>query len=114
MFWDQSPRRWLRRPDRVRRLVLIDAAIPGIGPWEEILKNPLLWHFRFDGPDMGRLVPGRERIYLDRLPAWRATNPARLWHAAAPRVGGATSRDRRRTTPSPTCPRSRRALRAPA
>jgi pimeloyl-ACP methyl ester carboxylesterase len=31
------------------------------------LKNPLLWHFRFGGPDMERLVAGRERIYLDRF-----------------------------------------------
>ena len=30
-------------------------------------KNPLLWHFRFGGPDMERLVAGRERIYLDRF-----------------------------------------------
>jgi pimeloyl-ACP methyl ester carboxylesterase len=52
---------------RVRRFVLIDAPVPGIGPWEEILKNPLLWHFRFGGPDMERLVAGRERIYLDRF-----------------------------------------------
>ena len=54
-------------PGRVTRLVLMDAPIPGIGPWEEILKNPLLWHFRFGGPDMERLVAGRERIYLDRF-----------------------------------------------
>jgi pimeloyl-ACP methyl ester carboxylesterase len=53
--------------DRVKRFVLIDAPVPGIGPWEEILKNPLLWHFRFGGPDMERLVAGRERIYLDRF-----------------------------------------------
>lgn len=52
---------------RVTRLVLIDAPVPGIGPWEEVLKNPLLWHFRFGGPDMERLVAGRERIYLDRF-----------------------------------------------
>jgi len=51
--------------DRVGRFVLIDAPVPGVGPWEEILKNPLLWHFRFGGPDMERLVAGRERIYLD-------------------------------------------------
>jgi pimeloyl-ACP methyl ester carboxylesterase len=56
-----------RHPDRVRRLVLIDAPVPGVGPWEEVLKNPLLWHFRFGGPDMERLVAGRERIYLDRF-----------------------------------------------
>ncbi len=54
-------------PDRIKRFVLIDAPIPGIGPWEEILKNPLVWHFRFGGPDMERLVAGRERIYLDRF-----------------------------------------------
>jgi pimeloyl-ACP methyl ester carboxylesterase len=56
-----------QNPSRVTRLVVIDAPIPGIGPWDEILKNPLLWHFRFGGPDMERLVKGRERIYLDRF-----------------------------------------------
>ena len=55
------------QPERVTHLVLTDAPIPGVGPWEEILKNPLLWHFRFGGPDMERLVKGRERIYLDRF-----------------------------------------------
>jgi pimeloyl-ACP methyl ester carboxylesterase len=54
-------------PQRVTKLVLMDAPLPGVGPWEEILKNPLLWHFRFGGPDMERLVAGRERIYLDRF-----------------------------------------------
>lgn len=54
-------------PQRVTRLVMMDAPVPGIGPWDEILKSPLLWHFRFGGPDMERLVKGRERIYLDRF-----------------------------------------------
>ena len=56
-----------QHPERVTRFVLIDAPVPGVGPWEEVLKNPLLWHFRFGGPDMERLVAGRERIYLDRF-----------------------------------------------
>src|SRR5215218_5206626 len=56
-----------QHPARVTRFVIMDAPLPGIGPWEEILKNPLLWHFRFGGPDMERLVAGRERIYLDRF-----------------------------------------------
>jgi pimeloyl-ACP methyl ester carboxylesterase len=56
-----------RYPDRVERVVLIDAPIPGVGPWDEILKSPMLWHFHFGGPDMERLVKGRERIYLDRF-----------------------------------------------
>jgi pimeloyl-ACP methyl ester carboxylesterase len=56
-----------QHPDRVRRWVAMDAPLPGIGPWDEIVKNPLLWHFNFRGPDMERLVHGRERIYLDRF-----------------------------------------------
>lgn len=54
-------------PDRTTKLVMMDAPVPGVGPWDEILKSPLLWHFRFGGPDMERLVKGRERIYLDRF-----------------------------------------------
>jgi pimeloyl-ACP methyl ester carboxylesterase len=54
-------------PARITRWVIIDAPLPGIGPWDEILKNPLLWHFNFRGPDAERLVKGRERIYLDRF-----------------------------------------------
>jgi len=53
--------------DRAKTLVMMDAPVPGIGPWDELLKNPILWHFRFGGPDMERLVAGRERIYLDRF-----------------------------------------------
>ena len=63
---------------RVKSLVLIDAPVPGIGPWEEILKNPLLWHFRFGGPDMERLVAGRERIYLDRFWNEFSADPAKF------------------------------------
>jgi pimeloyl-ACP methyl ester carboxylesterase len=69
-------------PNRVTRLVLIDAPLPGIGPWEEILKNPLLWHFRFGGPDMERLVAGRERIYLDRFWNEFSATPSRFSEAA--------------------------------
>jgi pimeloyl-ACP methyl ester carboxylesterase len=68
--------------DRLRKLVLIDAPVPGVGPWEEILKNPLLWHFRFGGPDMERLVAGRERIYLDRFWNEFSATPARFSEAA--------------------------------
>ena len=69
-------------PTRVTRFVLIDAPVPGVGPWDEILKNPLLWHFRFGGPDMERLVAGRERIYLDRFWNEFSATPARFSEAA--------------------------------
>jgi pimeloyl-ACP methyl ester carboxylesterase len=71
-----------QRPQRVHRFVLIDAPVPGVGPWEEILKNPLLWHFRFGGPDMERLVAGRERIYLDRFWNEFSATPSRFTDAA--------------------------------
>jgi pimeloyl-ACP methyl ester carboxylesterase len=54
-------------PDKVERLVVLDAPIPGIAPWNEILLLPRVWHFNFRGPDAERLVAGRERIYLDRI-----------------------------------------------
>jgi pimeloyl-ACP methyl ester carboxylesterase/quercetin dioxygenase-like cupin family protein len=56
-----------QHPERVTGFVIMDAPVPGVGPWEEVLKNPLLWHFHFGGPDAERLVAGRERIYLDRF-----------------------------------------------
>jgi pimeloyl-ACP methyl ester carboxylesterase len=68
--------------NRVTRFVVIDAPLPGVGPWEEILKNPLLWHFRFGGKDMERLVAGRERIYLDRFWNEFSANPKRFSEAA--------------------------------
>jgi pimeloyl-ACP methyl ester carboxylesterase len=68
--------------DRATSLVVIDAPVPGIGPWEEVLKNPLLWHFRFGGPDMERLVAGRERIYLDRFWNEFSATPARFGEEA--------------------------------
>jgi pimeloyl-ACP methyl ester carboxylesterase len=71
-----------QHPQRVRRLVLIDAPVPGVGPWEEVLKNPLLWHFRFGGPDMERLVQGRERIYLDRFWNEFSATPSRFGEPA--------------------------------
>jgi pimeloyl-ACP methyl ester carboxylesterase len=54
-------------PDKVQRLVVMDAPIPGIEPWNTILLNPGVWHFNFHGPDAERLVAGRERIYFDRI-----------------------------------------------
>src|SRR3569832_2303519 len=62
-------------PARITKWVIIDAPLPGIGPWDEILKSPLLWHFNFRGPDVDRLVKGRERIYLDRFYNELSSNP---------------------------------------
>ncbi|MDB5651978.1 MAG: alpha/beta hydrolase fold, partial [Hyphomicrobiales bacterium] len=63
-------------PSRVTRLVVMDAPLPGIGPWDKIICSPALWHFSFRGPDVERLVRGRERIYLDRFWNEFSANPA--------------------------------------
>jgi pimeloyl-ACP methyl ester carboxylesterase len=56
-------------PDKVTRLVFMEAPVPGVGPWREVATMPALWHWYFGGPDAERLVEGRERIYFDHF--WR-------------------------------------------
>jgi pimeloyl-ACP methyl ester carboxylesterase len=57
-------------PDRVGQLVLLDAPLPGVGPWDALA--PQVWHFAFhavsDLPEA--LTAGREREYLSWF--WRA------------------------------------------
>ncbi|MCA0016240.1 alpha/beta hydrolase [Mesorhizobium sp. B292B1B] len=65
-------------PKRVTRWVVIDAPLPGIGDWDKIKQTPLLWHFNFRGPDMERLVKGRERIYLDRFYNELSADPRKI------------------------------------
>lgn len=56
-----------RYPDKTTRLVVMDAPVPGVSPWEQLVRAPALWHFDLGGKDMERLVQGRERIYLNRF-----------------------------------------------
>jgi pimeloyl-ACP methyl ester carboxylesterase len=65
-------------PDRVERWVAMDAPLPGLGTWEKQLLNPLVWHFNFRGPDVERLVAGRERILLDRFYNELSANPSAI------------------------------------
>jgi pimeloyl-ACP methyl ester carboxylesterase len=63
-------------PERVTRWAVMDAPFPGLGTWEKQLLNPLVWHFNFRGPDVERLVAGRERILLDRFYNELSANPS--------------------------------------
>ncbi len=56
----------------------MDAPLPGIGHWDDQLKNPKTWHFNFRGPDVERLVAGRERILLDRFYNELSADPSRI------------------------------------
>jgi pimeloyl-ACP methyl ester carboxylesterase len=66
---------------RITKWAIIDAPLPGIGPWDEIIRSPALWHFNFRGPDVERLVKGRERIYLDRFYNELSANPKAIAEA---------------------------------
>ena len=64
-------------PDNVERLVVMDAPIPGIAPWDDMVRNPVLWHF----------------LSMERMPsAW--------WRGANEFIGTASG------TPSPAIPLS--------
>ena len=52
---------------RVTRWVVMDAPLPGLGHWQDVINDHRTWHFDFYGPDEERLVAGRERLYLDRF-----------------------------------------------
>jgi len=62
-------------PERIKTWVIMDAPLPGIGHWEDTAHSPKTWHFYFRGPDVERLVAGRERILLDRFYNELSDNP---------------------------------------
>jgi pimeloyl-ACP methyl ester carboxylesterase len=63
---------------RITRWAAFDAPLPGIGDWDNMVRSPRVWHFNFRGPDVERLVSGRERIYLDRFYNELSADPRRI------------------------------------
>lgn len=55
-----------RYPETSRGVMLLDAPIPGLRPWDAVKANPLLWHIHFQQtPDLPeQLIAGRETIYF--------------------------------------------------
>lgn len=54
-----------RYPQTARGVMILDVAIPGIEPWEEIKAQPAFWHIRFHQTDLPeKLVAGRQAIYF--------------------------------------------------
>jgi len=54
-------------PAEVKKIVLMDAFLPGIGNWKDVWLLRDLWHFHFYGPTPLALVSGRERIYFEHF-----------------------------------------------
>src|SRR6185436_17091635 len=55
-----------RYPESCRGVMLLDAPVPGLGPWDAVKANPITWHIHFqqttDLPE--QLIAGREAIYF--------------------------------------------------
>jgi pimeloyl-ACP methyl ester carboxylesterase len=71
---------YLRRYQDVAGVVIIDVVIPGLDPWDEVIRNPYIWHFAFHTiprlPEL--LVQGHQAPYLDYFFDVLAVNPARI------------------------------------
>jgi pimeloyl-ACP methyl ester carboxylesterase len=72
-------------PKEVTKLALMDAPIPGVGPWQQVLLMPGIWHFHFNGKYAEQLTAGRERIYLNRIWDDFAFHPERITEKARTR-----------------------------
>ena len=54
-------------PSEVKKIVLMDAFLPGVGKWNDVFLLRDKWHFNFYGPTPLALVKGRERIYFEHF-----------------------------------------------
>ena len=55
-----------RYPESIRGVMMLDAPLPGFGPWEKVKASPITWHINFQQtPDLPeQLIAGREAIYF--------------------------------------------------
>jgi pimeloyl-ACP methyl ester carboxylesterase len=83
-------------PAEVAKVALLDAFLPGVGPWKDVWLLRDLWHFHFYGTTPLALVKGRERIYFEHFWNDFAADPKksvpekdrRLYAAAYARANG--------------------------
>jgi pimeloyl-ACP methyl ester carboxylesterase len=73
--------------------VIMDVVIPGLPPWEEVRRNPSIWHWSFHAvPDLPeKLVLGKEREYFDFFYDAISAHPERITGDARNRYIGAYS-----------------------
>ncbi|WP_158890555.1 alpha/beta fold hydrolase [Amycolatopsis anabasis] len=57
---------YLREFGDLRKAVIMDVVVPGLDPWERVVRNPYIWHFGMHAvPELPeRLVQGRQRDYF--------------------------------------------------
>jgi pimeloyl-ACP methyl ester carboxylesterase len=71
---------YLRMFQDLRQAVVMDVVIPGIDPWEQVLRNPYLWHFAFHSiPGLPEaLVQGHQREYFDYFYDAISADPSKI------------------------------------
>ena len=54
-------------PEKLLKAIIMNTAIPGVDPWEQVKRNPYIWHFALYGvPALPEAVfAGRQRILFD-------------------------------------------------
>lgn len=67
-------------PARVSQAVIMDTAVPGIAPWEDVKRNPFIWHFAFFAvPSLPEaLIEGKQKELFNYFYDTLAANPAAI------------------------------------
>ena len=82
------------QPSPLRAVVIMSVVVPGLKPWDEVIRNPNIWHFGFhkvsDLPEL--LVTDRQRPYFDFFFDSIAVHPERIDNDARERYVAAYSR----------------------
>jgi pimeloyl-ACP methyl ester carboxylesterase len=71
---------YLRRFPGLARAVIMNTVVPGVPPWDEVLRNPYVWHFAMHSiPNLPeQLVEGRQREYFDYFFDVLSPDPAKI------------------------------------
>jgi pimeloyl-ACP methyl ester carboxylesterase len=71
-------------PEELARAVIMNVAVPGLDPWDEVKRNPHIWHFAFHAvPELPEvLVAGHEARYFDFFYGAIAARPEAITPAA--------------------------------
>jgi len=64
----------------VSRVVIMNTVIPGVAPWNDVLRNPYIWHFGLHAvPSLPEtLVRGRQAEYFDYFYDVLSVDPSRI------------------------------------
>jgi pimeloyl-ACP methyl ester carboxylesterase len=78
-------------PERLTSAVILSTVVPGLGPWDEVIRNPRMFHFAFHAvPDLPELlVLGKQREYFDFFFEAIAAHPDAITPAARQRYARA-------------------------